>query len=202
MLASTLSPRPQRRSPALEAMLSSLEASEDLLSGSECSSLATTPIKEIPGFTFEPQPSAHQDQNSKATPLEPIRSEPVEVIKEFLEHVDEAAAAKKLLASDAIVECYSLLIPGDEQAHFALARRDLMTLQANRWAHDLQIDTIFSSGDDVAAFGHFSYSACPLGFPRNVQFSIWAKFDVERARVVHLRWLDQVVRAEDLRAGA
>jgi len=201
MLASTLSPRPQRRSPALEAMLSSLEASEDLLSGSECSSLATTPIKEVPSFSFEPQPSEHQDQNSKAAPLEPIRSTPVEVVKEFLEHVGEADAANKLIASDAIVECYSLLVPGDEQAHFATSRKDLKNLQAACRTQDLQIDNILSSGEDVAAFGHFAYSACPLGLPRNVYFSIWAKVDAERARIVYFRWLDQVVRVEDLDAG-
>lgn len=200
MLANTLSPRPQRRSPALEAMLSSLEATEDLLSGSECSSLAATPVEEISSFSFEPQLSESHNQKSKAALLEPIRPKPVEVVKDFLEHVGEADVANKLIASDAIVECYSLLVPEDEQRHFALARKDLKTLQASCWAQNLQIDTIFSSGDDVAAYGHFAYSDCPLGQPRNVQFSIWAKFDVERARIVHLRWLDQVVQGEDLDA--
>lgn len=85
-------------------MLSSLEASEDLLSGSECSSLAATPIKESSSFNFEPQPSESKDQNSKPIPLRPICSKPVEAIKEFLQHAGEADVANRLIASDAVVE--------------------------------------------------------------------------------------------------
>jgi hypothetical protein len=124
---------------------------------------------------------------------------PIELVKKFLKHIGEADTAKKFVSKDATIECCSLLIPPDDIALTSTVRKDLKDFRASCSAYDLKIDGITEAGGDVAAFGHFDYSACPLGLPRSVYFSVWARVDVERASIVHSRWLDQIFRAEYLR---
>jgi hypothetical protein len=204
MLATPLSPNPRKRSPALEAILSNLEAPcDDLLSGSECSSFVASPIEEMSAFSLEPQSLAfpHQD-NSKSVYSGSARQQPSELILDFLESMmsgTDAAELGNFMSSDAVIEScghsmlHSTSTCRDEKAPTLLGQGNLDTIQARCSANDPQIDSILSQGRDVAVFGHFACSDCSVGFEQTVNFSIWAEVDVERARIVRFRWLDQVV---------
>lgn len=197
MLANTSNTQPRRKSPALEAMLSSLETANDLLSGSECSSLASSPVDEKI-FSLGPQPSKRQHRRKERSRLGRVSPTPIEIVRDFLEHMDEPHAAKRLMADDARVECHSAVVRNEHKdgATIPAAKGDLEILLASCSSCNFEIDSIFACGEDVAAFGHFAYSDYPSSVPRDVYFSIWACVDVAREQVVELRWLDQFVRAE------
>lgn len=198
MLANTSNPLPRRKSAALELMLSSLETAGDLLSGSECSSPATSPVQEEV-FTFRPQsPTQRRGRNEKSR-LGLKSSDPVDILREFLNRISEPNAAKELIAEDAKVECHSVMVRGEDEKKEAAqaAQRDLDELLASCSRCDIEIDGIFACGEDVAAFGHFAYSDGSSSLHQDLHFSVWACVDVAREQIVRFRWLDQVVRVED-----
>lgn len=193
MLANSPKPQPRRKSAALEVMLSSLETAGNLLSGSECSSLASSPVHESV-FTF--RSSSLKQQRGRDEKSRRARSSlaPIDVVREFLNSTSEAHAARELIAIDAKVECHSGMVLGEHKREALQATQgDLEHLLASC---DIIIDGIFACGEDVAAFGRLAYSDGPSGLPRDVRFSTWACVDVLREQIVELRWLDQVVRAE------
>jgi hypothetical protein len=200
MLSTTVSdPQPRRRSAALEHMLNNLETVGDLLSGSECSSLATSPVHENV-FAFENVQSSKQHRGRIDEFRLGVRSlDPVEIVRDFLNHMSERDVAREFVAEDAKVECHSVIDRGGEKQGEAprAAQRDLDDLLTSCSRCDLEIDGIFACGEDVAAFGRLAYSDGPSIVPQDVHFSIWACVDVARERIVQLRWLDQIGRAKD-----
>jgi hypothetical protein len=197
MLANTSNPQSRRKAPALEAMLSSLEIAGDLLSGSECSSLATSPVHEDVS-TFGSQPRGRQHERNEKSHLALRSLDPIDVVRNFLNHIDEPEAAKEFLAEDAKAECCSAMVRGESKKRedTQVAKGGLDGLLASCSGCHVQIDSIFACGDNVAAFGHLSYSDGPSSRPRDVRFSIWACVDAAREKIVELRWLDQVLRVE------
>jgi hypothetical protein len=191
-MLTTSSPKPRKMSPALEAILSNFEASDDFLSGSESSSLVASPVEEVSAFPLEPQSPTQQD--SKSMRPERARPQPIELVLNFLENMmseTDATGDGEFISSDAVVDCCGHLIFADEKAGA------LTNLKATCKTHDLQIDSIFGLGGDVAVFGHFAYEVWPMGVERSVLFSIWAEVDVQRGQIVRFRWLDQIVLGED-----
>jgi hypothetical protein len=195
MLATISNPQSRRKSAALEAMLSSLETAGDLLSGSECSSLATSPIHEDV-FSFESQPRGRQHERNEKSRLGLRSPDPIDIVRDFLKRMSEPDAAKEFFAKDAKVEFCSAMVCGEGKKK-ETAQGDLDDLLASCSRCNIQIDSIFACGDDVAAFGHLAYSDGSSSRPRDVLFSIWAYADVVREKIMEFRWLDQVVRAED-----
>jgi hypothetical protein len=198
MLANTSKPMLRRRSDALEVMLSSLETAGDLLSGSECSSLAASPIDESV-FTPRSQSSKQEHGRIGKSQLGSSSLEPVDMVREFLNHLGEPHAAKQFIAQDAKVGCHSRTVPGEHKEREeapGVTKRDLEDLLASCSSCDIKIDGIFACGEDVAAFGHFAYSDGLESVCRDVHFSIWACVNVAREKIVELRWLDQFVRFE------
>lgn len=197
MLANTSHPQLRRKSPALEVMLSSLETAGDLLSGSECSSLAASPDHEE-SFTFRSSSSKQQHGRYEKSRLGLTSVEPVNIVREILNRMHELHAAKELFAGDAKVECHSGMIrnEGKKGEVPRAAKGDLEDLLSVCSRCDIEIDSIFACGEDVAAFGHFVYSDGLSCAPQDVHYSIWASVDVAREKIVGLRWLDQFVRAE------
>ncbi|GAB7335063.1 hypothetical protein MBLNU13_g06919t1 [Cladosporium sp. NU13] len=196
MLANTSNPQPRRRSAALEVMLSSLETAGDLLSGSECSSLAASPIDQST-FTLNPQFSKQHQRRNEKSRLGPSPPKPIDIVLDLLDHMSEPPAAKGLVAVDANVEwCSGMVLGAHKKEAPQEAQGHLDGLLSICSSCEIQIDSIFACGEDVAAFGHFAYSYGPTSSPRNVNFSIWACVDVAREKIVELRWLDQFVRAE------
>ena len=189
-------PQPRRKSAALEVMLSSLETAGDLLSGSECSSLASSPVHESV-FTFRPSSSVQQRGRDEKSRLARRSLAPIDVVREFLNRTSEPHATRELIAVDAKVECHSGMVFGEHKKEAPQdAEGDLEHLLASCSRCDIEIDGIFACGEDVAAFGHLACSDDPSSLPRDVHFSIWACVDTAREQIVELRWLDQVVRAE------
>lgn len=186
MLATTSNTQPRRKSAALEVMLSSLETAGDLLSGSECSSLAASPVHEEV-FTFRPPSSKRKRGPNEESRLRPTDVEPVDVLRGFIDRMPEPHAAKELFAGDAKVDVHSVMVCGEDKKEF-----DDLLASCSRC--DIQIDGIFACGEDVAAFGHFAYSDGLGSFCRDVHFSIWACVNVAREKIVELRWLDQFVQ--------
>lgn len=197
MLANTSHPQLRRKSPALEVMLSSLETAGDLLSGSECSSLAASPDHEE-SFTFRSSSSEQQHGRNEKSRLGLTSVEPVDIVREILNRMHELHAAKELFAGDAKVECHSGMIRNEDKKGEVprAAKGDLEDLLSVCSRCDIEIDSIFACGEDVAAFGHFVYSDGLSSAPQEVHYSIWASVDVAREKIVGLRWLDQFVRAE------
>ena len=197
MLANTPNTHPRRKSPALEAMLSSFETANDLLSGSECSSLASSPV-DIEIFSLGPQPSKRQHGRKERSRLGRVSPTPIEIVRDFLDHMSESHAAKGLMADDARVECHSAVVRNEHKdgETAQAAKGDLQILLASCSSCNIEIDGLFACGEDVAAFGHFAYSEGPSSVRRDVHFSIWACVDVAREQIVELRWLNQFVRAE------
>lgn len=181
-------------------MLNSLEPTEDLLSGSECSSLATSPIQED-GFNFGLQSSEAQHRYNERFDPKLSRSKPVAVVKMFLDHMSEAHVAKSLIATDADIECCSCIPLGHDLVPSRAVQTDLNDLLASCSLDDIEIDNIFGCGADVAAFGHFACQAEPLEVSRNVLFSIWARIDAETGQIVRLRWMDGSDRAGRTKSG-
>lgn len=190
-------PQPRRKSAALEVMLSSLETAGDLLSGSECSSLASSPVHESV-FTF--RSSSLKQQRGRDEKSRRARSSlaPLDVVREFLNRTSEPHAARELIAADAKVECHSVVARGENRKGEAPqgAQGDLDDLLAVCSRCNIEIDGIFACGEDVAAFSRLAYSDGPSSLPRDVHFSIWACVDAAREQILELRWLDQVGRAE------
>lgn len=196
MLATTPNPQSRKKSAALEAMLSSLETAGDLLSGSECSSPATSPIHEDV-FSFESQPRGRQHERNEKSRLDLRSPDPIDIVREFLKRMSEPGAAKGFFAEDAKVEFCSAMVCGEGKKK-ETAQGDLDDSFASCSRCNIQIDSIFACGEDVAAFGHLACSPGPSSLPRDLHFSIWACVDVERGLIREFRWLDQVVRgAED-----
>jgi hypothetical protein len=198
MLATTSNTIPRRKSAALEAMLSNLDTAGDLLSGSECSSLATSPIHEDV-FTFESQSRGRQPAHNEKSPLALRSPDPIDVVRNVLNRISGPDVAEEFFAEDAKVECHSVMVRGEGRKKVT-AQEDLDDLLASCLHRDIEIDSIFACGENVAAFGHFVYSNGPSGLIRDMHFSIWACVDVVREKIVKFRWLDQVVRAGDDRA--
>jgi hypothetical protein len=185
-------------------MLSNLEIAGDLLSGSECSSLAASPVHEGV-FTFESQARGRarerEDESLRLRSLDPI-----DVVRDLLDRMNEPHVAEEFFAEDAKVEFYSAMVRGKDKKKREKRRGtarttqvDLNDLLASCSRCNIQIDRIFACGEDVAAFGYLTYSDGPSSLLRDVRFSFstWACVDVVRDKIVELRWLDQVVRAED-----
>jgi hypothetical protein len=196
MLANIPSPKPRKTSPALEAILSNLEAPcDDLLSGSECSSLVASPIEEMSAFSLETRSPKIQYQESNLANSGSARPQPIELVLNFLENMmSETNAAEGFIFSDAIIECCGHSMSADRKTPTHLVHQSgLDKLKTRCSAHDLQIDSVFGQDGDVAVFGHFAQEARPMGVERTVNFSIWAEADVERGRIVRFRWLDQIV---------
>jgi hypothetical protein len=197
-MLTTSSPKPRKMSPALEAILSNFEASDDFLSGSESSSLVASPVEEMSAFPLEPQSPTQQD--SKSMRPERARPQPIQLVLNFLENMmseTDAAGDGEFISSDAVVECCGHSMCTDWKTPTHPFQSGLDNLKARCSAHDLQIDSIFGLGGDVAVFGHFAYEAWPVGSEQMVQFSIWAEVDVQRGQIVRFRWLDQIVLGED-----
>lgn len=194
MLATTSNTIPRRKSAALEAILSNLDTAGDLLSGSECSSLAASPIHEDV-FSFESQPRGRQPAHNEKSPLALRSLGPIDIVREFLNRMSELHVAKDFFAEDAKVECHSAMVRSEGQKK-ETSQGDLDDLLARCSHCNIEIDSIFACGEDVAAFGHLAYLDGPSSLPSNVTFSIWACVDVAREKIVEFRWLDQVLRAE------
>lgn len=197
MLANSPKPQPRRKSAALEVMLSSLETAGDLLSGSECSSLASSPVHESV-FTFRSSSFKQRRGRDEKSRLARSSLAPIDVVREFLKSTSEPHTAKALIAVDAKFECHSVVARGknrDGEAPRA-AQGDIDDLLSSCSRCNIEIDGIFACGEDVAAFGHLVYSDGPSSLPQDVHFSIWACVDAAREQIVELRWLDQVGRAE------
>ena len=196
MLASTRSPQPRKKLAALEHILSSLETTGDLLSGSECSSLAASPIDQST-FTLSPQFSKQQHRSNENTPLGSSPPKPIDIVQEFLDHMSEPHAAKELFAGDAKLEWHSVLVLDELKKEAPQAAHgDLEDLLSVCSSCDTQIDGIFACGADVAVFGHLACSDDSSGRPWDIHFSIWACVDAAKEKIVGLRWLDQFVRVE------
>jgi len=201
MLSTTVSnPQPRRKSAALEHMLDNLETAGDLLSGSECSSLATSPVHEE-AFTFELQSSEQQQHElNEVSRLGLKNPEPVDIVRNFLSCMSEPDVARGFVAEDAKVESHSVMAGGEHKRRGTTSRAahdDLDELLASCSRCDIRIDSIFACGENVAAFGHLAYLDSPSGLAKNAHFSVWACVDVARGKIVGLRWLDQIARAED-----
>jgi hypothetical protein len=197
MLTGTASPRPRRRSPALEVMPSNLDTAGDLLSGSECSSPASSPIQEnISAFRPESPGRARHESNEEPHSSS-IGVEPTGILQQSLNQMSEPHLAKQYIAEDAKVECYSSVIPREEEKTIRDFQQDFDDLLASCSHYEIRIDRISACGEDVAAFGHFAHANSLSGLPRDAHFSIWASVDVSRARIVRFRWMDQVVRPGD-----
>jgi len=196
MLTNTLSPKPRRKSAALEVMLSSLETAGDLLSGSECSSLAASPVREDVFSFGSHSPDLQDERDKQPYPRSPLL-EPIEVLQTFLNGLSKPHAAKRYIAEDAKFECHSSIIPKAETSERIprSAQGDLDDLLASCSRYTLEVDEIFACGEDVAAFGQLTHEIRPLGLPRNLCFSVWASVDVARAQILRFRWLDQIVQA-------
>lgn len=198
MLANTPKHLPRRKSAAIEVMLSSLDTPNDLLSGSECSSPAGSPIHEE-SFTFRTPSLKQQHRRNEKSRLGLRISEPVEAVQEFLKHMSEPHLAKVLIAEDAKAECHSVMVRGEDEKNEATqaVQGDLDELLAGCSRCDIDLDGIFACGEHVAAFGHFAYSDGSSSLHQDLHFSIRACVDVAREQIVKFRWLDQVVRVED-----
>jgi hypothetical protein len=193
-MLTTSSPKPRKTSPALEAILSNFGASEDLLSGSESSSLVASPVEEMSAFSL---PAFQHQNNRKSMHPERARQQPIELVLDFLENMMSGTdAAERSISDEAVIEYCGHSMPHSTSKD--TKTEALNQLKATCTAHDLQIDSIFGLGGDVAVFGNFTHKVRPsMGVERSVNFSIWAEVDIERGRIVRLRWLDQIVRGED-----
>lgn len=111
--------------------------------------------------------------------------------------MSEPHAAKKLFAGDAKLEWHSVLVLDELKKEAPQAAHgDLEDLLSICSSCDVQIDSVFACGGDVAVFGHLAYSDDSSSLPWDTHFSIWACVDVAKEKIVGLRWLDQFVRAE------
>jgi hypothetical protein len=184
-------------------MLNGLETAGDLLSGSECSSLAASPTNEFSALTVESRSRGRQHECNEKSPLVLRNPDPIDVVRDFLNRMKEPQAAKKLFDEDAKVDFYSAVVRGEDKRRKEkrgtpqTAQGGLNVLLASYSSCDIEIDSIFAWGEDVAAFGHMACSDGPSSRARDGHFSIWARVNVVRRKIAEFRWLDQVVRAED-----
>ena len=120
------------------------------------------------------------------------------IVRNFLNRMSEPDVARGFIAEDAMVECCSVMVRGEDKKGETprAAQRDLDELIASCSRCDFQIDGIFAFGEDVAAFGRLAHSDSRPSVPRNVHCSVWACVDVAREQIVELRWLDQIARVE------
>lgn len=114
---------------ALNTILSDLQHSEDGLSGSECSSLATSPVEKPWHSALSPlsKEISQEDLDERQRGRSPHRFapdevplEPVEVVKRLFEHLDDADVIEELVAEDAGIQWLSHMGSAHEVVRCAL----------------------------------------------------------------------------------
>lgn len=110
MASETLFVGLRKKNHALEAVLSNWEAAE--LSGSEFSSLATSPVEERAHFDHNFQSPDKQIREE----VDPVQDgdravsnqlQPIDLVKRLLAHLSDAKATDELLAEEVKIECTS-----------------------------------------------------------------------------------------------
>lgn len=120
---------PHQKHLALDKILCSLQQSEDDLSGSECSSFATSPIEEKWQPAFSPsmlREALDDGQNERQSGREReehhldeiAEQEPAEIVRELFAHLGDADVVEELLAEGASVEWVSHIESAPEVVSF------------------------------------------------------------------------------------
>lgn len=123
MTADVPKTNPRKKSLALETFLSSLEANGDLFSGSECSSLATSPAIEKDSYAYSLRRGTEVDDELESErgrgrhreEDQVIRLEPTQLVEKLLNNIDGGNVVDDLLAETAEVQMYSHVISKHEK---------------------------------------------------------------------------------------
>lgn len=117
-------PEPQKKKRlALDIILKDLQQSEDCCSGSECSSLATSPIERphhssllspLSNEIFDEEYREERRGRSRERDFEEeMPREPAEVVKRLFAHLDDVEVIEELVAEDADIQWLSHMNSAD-----------------------------------------------------------------------------------------
>ena len=131
---------------------------------------------------------------------------PVEILQSVLKNATDLSALSKLVAPDATYISLTHANPDLRRilpyagAHTHAGPRAIYeTFQTVNtiWENeDMETQAIFSSGEDVALFGSFTYRSRTLGKACTSPFAVWAKVNAE-GLVTYMQFMEDTLGSTD-----
>lgn len=133
---------------------------------------------------------------------------PVEIVERFLEHAADPAIVNELIAADATIVSLNYenkelqrILPWTGTYKGPQAFMGAFHRMFAYWESlDYHVKEVFGAGENVAAFGSFSYRSNTLAKTATSPFSAWAK--VKNGKIVYFQYMeDTYATAETFKAG-
>ena len=133
---------------------------------------------------------------------------PVEIVQQLLQHSQEAAVVRALVAPDATYVSLNYenadlkkIMPWAGTSRGPEAILGTYTRVAECWeSENFQVEAAFGAGENVAVFGRFTYRSKTLGKSVTSPFSIFAK--VNDGQVTYMQFMEDTFgTAATFRAG-